>query len=295
MFRTVRLARRVVLSCSLVCGLIAFSEASAVAQNVRPPNRPPQMQREPVKAAGSIKEAMGGMLHVIGAGGDQWLVRLDPQPRSVSFMGTAEESWLQPGMLVRFTGIMDRRGKILEPLSSLSVVSMRQGYVFGVSQEGAGAAAAGNEGPKLFEDPKPEKPVAPAKKPAGPVEPAAVMVIGRITSHKPGKLTIDAGTRKELKVELQEGAKISVDVADLSWAKAGDKVEIDGWAYPQQKQNVFAQEITVTASNPLVNEKKRPPPKDTDKDADKEGEVGEKNGKDGDKKPAEKPAEKAAN
>jgi len=242
---------------------------------------------EQVRAAGTIKDAGMGMLHVVGASGSQWLVKLDAQPQNISFMGSAEENWLQPGMLVRFNGIMDRRYKIAEPLSSLSVISMRPGYMFGITQEGL--ATAGNEAPKLFEDPKPERP-APVKKTVSANEPMPVLVIGRIASVKGGKLTIDAGTGKQLKVELQEKAKISVDVADLSWARAGDKIEIEGWAYPQQKMNVFARNVTVTATNPLVNEKKRPLPaaKDDDKEAEKKDTEKKDDEKDDEKKEADK-------
>lgn len=212
--------------------------------------------REPVRAAGTIKEAGGGLLHVVGAGGSQWLVKVEAQPQNISFMGTADDSWLQPGMLVRFSGLMDRRLRMTEPLSAVSVISMRQGYVFGVTQEGL--ATGGNDAPKLFEDAKPEKPAPVKKQPGSANEPMPVLIIGRIVQAKNGKLTLDVGTGKQMKVELAEKARISVDVADLSWARAGDKIELDGWAYPQQKQNVFAQNVTITASNPLSSEKKRP-------------------------------------
>lgn len=251
--------------------LAALCATTALGQNAKP-------MKENVRAAGTIKDAGMGMLHVVGAGGDQWLVKLEANPRNVSFVGTAEPSWLQPGLLVRFSGRIDRRGKLVDPIGMMSVISLREGYQIGIMPEGG----RGKDGPGLFEEPKPEK--TPVKKPAGPPEPIAILVIGRLTTIKNGKFTIDAGG-KQLKGELEEDARISIDVADLSWVRAGDKVELQGWAYPQQKNLVHAQDITITASTPLASDKKRPPTKEG-----KEGKEKDKE-KDKEKEPA-KPVEK---
>lgn len=260
--------------------------APVSAQNVPRPNLNPQVQREPVRAAGTIKDAAGGILHVVAPGGDQWFVKIDANPRSISFYGSADESWLRSGMLVRFSNRVDRRGKLLDPIDMLSVITLREGYRMGVNSE----SELSNNEDGLFQDAPAEKPM---PKKAGPAEPTPVVVIARLLTAKNGKLSLDAGTGKQIKVELADEAKISIDVADLSWAKPGDKIEIDGWAYPQQKMQVFARDVTVTAAAPLVGDKKRPPAKS--KEAPEGGAEGDEAGAKGAKpeeKPGEKPGEK---
>ena len=100
-------------------------------------------------------------------------------------------------------------------------------------------------------------------------------IVGRLVVSHGGSLSVQSG-RGALSFELAEGAKISVDMADLSLARPGQEVSIKGAASPRQPNMVQATEVTI----------KLPEVADADK-ADK----GDKADK---KEPAAKPEAKKA-
>ena len=231
----------------------------------------PQQQREPANGTGTIKGPAGGGMEVTAGGGERYLVQLDGQNPQVEYFGSAETSWLRPGLIVRFTATIDKRGKILEEVTQMDAITLREGYVIGVIFDNL---PANNDGAGLFQEPKPDKPV----KKAPPPDNVAVTIIGRLTEIKNGKFQVQI-PGKAIKGELAEGAKVSVDYTNLSLVRPGDKIEFQGWSPAGMKQFVFANRATVTAAEKLVGETKKRKP--TEKPDDK-----------ADEKPAEKPAEK---
>lgn len=272
-----RLASLVALSLFLVVTIAAFP---AAAQNRRPPGNNPQQQREPARGAGTIKGPAGAGMEVQTDGGDRYLVQVEQQSQQIEYLGSAEHSWLHPGLIVRFTAIVDKRGKIQEPISQIDAITMRDGYVLGVVIDNP---TNNNDGAGLFQDPKPEKP---AKKPTVPDNVPAT-IIGRLTEFKNGKFQVQI-PGKMIKGELAEGAKISIDYGNLSLVKPGDKIDFQGWSPAGMKQLVYANRVTVTATEKLVGETKKrgkPAEKPDDKKLD------EKVEKPAAEKPAAKPAE----
>ena len=155
-------------------------------------------------------------------------------------------------MGVRFTSKLDKRGKALEPISSLLVVTLREDYQPGVQSE---AAPVANPGSDLFTEPKDpkEKPVKKKKEPLA--ENQTYTVTGVLSSLKNGKFTVSAaGTT--ISGELAEKPKISFDITDFRYLQQGDKVQFSGMAYEEQKTIVWANSLTVTAAEPLMGEVK---------------------------------------
>jgi hypothetical protein len=253
---------------------LVVAATPVAAQNRRPMGA--EAQREPARGGGTIRgPAMGGM-EVVGAQGERFIVQLEPRAQQVEYAAAAETSWLHSGLLVRFTTVIDKRGRLLEPVSQLDVITLREGYQLGVQADSGFDASKESDG--LFEEAKPEKP---AKK-QPPAENMPVTVIGRLTEFKNGKFQVAVPGGRPLKGELTENAKVSVDYGNLSLVRAGDKIEFQGWSPAGMKQIVFANQVTVTAAKPLAGEVKKKPR--TDPNADK----------DDDAKPSEKPAEKSA-
>ncbi len=66
----------------------------------------------------------------------------------------------------------------------------------------------------------------------------------------------------QVAVELAEKVQIAFSLAEFSLVRAGDTVEVSGWAYPQQPNHVMASRLTITAAKPLgvedENAKKKP-------------------------------------
>lgn len=250
------------LACA-VLGLSCLATIPAAAQN-RPLVNP--MQREPARGAGTIKgPAMGGM-EVVAGGGERYVVQLEPQARQIEYVGSAELSWLHPGLLVRFSTVVDKRYRMTEPVSHFDVITMRDGYQLGLVTDSGGSN--NNEGGGLFQDPKPEKAEKPAKKAPVP-ESTPVTIIGRLGEVKNGKFQVSI-PGKTLKGEIAEGAKVSIDYGNLSLVRPGDKIDFQGWSPVGMKQLVYASSVTVTASEKLVGETKKKP-RVEDKDDEKPG------------------------
>ncbi len=208
-----------------------------------------QPETEKVKTSGTIKEVRNGLLHIVTESGDQYLVKPPAKPQDIVFNGSADPSWLKRGMWVQFAGRFDAKGQPVAPVSQVLVFSPRPEYKLGVERESGSNSALKN----LFSEEKPSD--------QPKVESASYLVTGRLTGIKSSALSVTAG-RTPVKVELAENARVSLDLADLSLVREGDKVSIDGWNYPAKKQEIYATKITVTAAEPIG--KKSLPDKDED-------------------------------
>ena len=265
--------RRVLWLGSAVVLAVVCVAGTAEAQNR--PNRPmgnAPMNREPAQGGGTIKGAAMGGLEVHASGGDRYLVQIEPQARMVEYLATAEPSWLAPGMLVRFTATVDRRGKILEPIGQLEAITLRDGVQLGVVSDMGDGGGIGEEGAALFQEAKPEKKE--KKKVPPPKDSGTWTFVGRLTEAKNGRVSI-AVPGKLLKGELSENVKISVDYGNLSLVKPGDQITFQGWSPIGRKQFVMASSVTVTSPEKLVGATKKKPKPDSDGEADKAGEKGE--------------------
>jgi len=124
-----------------------------------------------------------------------------------------------------------------------------------------------------------------------------------------GEVTVNAAGA-QVKFNLAEECKITVDLNDISFVSAGDKAVVQGYAFKGQMGEGWASKIEVTAANPLTDgSKKKPakPVKETksaakgakgekaekgDKEENPAEEKKEEPKKDGDSKGAEKPDSK---
>jgi hypothetical protein len=228
----------------------------------------PNVPRENLSASGVIKGARGNVLQMQTAEGEAWLIQVQPnRPWDVTFTGPAEASFVKPGMLVQFSTKLNRRGQADEPVTQLTIFTMKEGYQLGVLSDvaiGGGGASSG-----LFEEPQEKPKEKPAKVKLD--ENTVYRVAGQITKiSRTGEMTINAGGTS-VKAELAEDAKVSVDVNDLAYARPGDKVEVRGWYIAGNKGQAVGNQIAVSAAEPLAGPKKKGPPgaKSTDDAAEK--------------------------
>jgi len=218
----------------------------------------PNIPRENLSASGVLKGARGQVLQMQTDAGQNWVIQVQPnRPSDVTFTGAAEPAWVRPGMLVQFSSKLSKRGQADEPITQLTVFTMKEGYQLGVLSD---TAIGGGEGASsgLFEEPM-EKPK--EKKAKVKVDENTVYrVAGQITKiSRTGEMTINAaGTT--VKAELAEDAKVSVDVNDLAYAMPGDKVEVRGWYVAGQTGQAVGNQVSVSAAQPLAGPKKKPLP-----------------------------------
>ncbi|MBC7855582.1 MAG: hypothetical protein IAF94_19300 [Pirellulaceae bacterium] len=261
------------------------------------------LEKDPLKASGTIKGVAPGVLQIATGEGDTWLLKLEAKPQDVTFSGTAEKSFLRPGMFVEFRAQVSKKGVVAEPVASLTVFTPSEGRPPGVDPDGAG----GGDG-ALFNEPKDEKKPEPKAKKSTRLQADDTIyrVAGAISKvGRAGDLTVSAGGA-QVKFNLAEDCKISVEVNDLSFVSIGDKITVDGWFLKGRPGEGAANKIEVTAANPLTDGSKKKPtklvkePKTPVKGAKGEkGERGDKEEKpaeekkDTEKKEAEKPEPKA--
>jgi hypothetical protein len=280
-----------------------LSSTSAIAQEEYGVRRQPQQEipREPLQCAGTVKQISRGVIGVVSDAGDQWLMQVDARPQDLSFTGSADATFVKPGMWIRFTTKLTRRGDAKDPIATAEIYTPREGFGVGVYPEGAGQGG-GEGGGELFGAPVEEKAKPKAKaEPKVRDEDVVYQVGGQVSKiSRLGELTINAGGTS-VKATLAEDAKISVDVADLSFLQAGDKIEVRGWYPAGTKGRAIANQVTASASQPLTDaSKKKKPIPSTEKPAaegdepkaDKPAEGEKKPGeaKEGEKKDGEKPA-----
>lgn len=244
-----------------VLAAIMFSFTAAQAQTpqewaaqlarLRQQGQRPNIQWENTDISGSIKAMSGSLVQVAAGGGENWIVQVDARPQDVVFQGAADPAFVKPGMLVEFKARLNKRGEAAEPVSSLTIFTVREGRGTGVAAEGGL-----NKGEAELFSSKPEEPA--KKGPKGKEEDALYQVAGQITKLSRGEMTLNcAGT--VVKADLAKDAKVMIDVNHLQFAQAGDKVEIRG-RYPMGQKNngqALATAITVIGSKPLGEPKKR--------------------------------------
>jgi hypothetical protein len=220
--------------------------AYGAGANRAAPNRPMPPQPMPVTVSGTLQQIKGGLLQVASATQEQYLVKVDPRHTKVQCTGTAEPDFLRSGLYVRFSGEFDNRGTGKGDLSELEIVTPSEIVRPGVVRDEPGGL-----------DEKPKKKV---KNEGG-----KFLVVGQIRSIKNGQLLVAAPTVPTgLKVNVAAGAKINVDVNDVTLAQQGDEIEVKGNlvqpAQNGQPGQVVASEVTIKLAKPLsaLSKKKVP-------------------------------------
>ena len=217
-------------NCLLALSVVACLTAPAFAQ--------PRPKGEPVKTSGTIKGGSRGILLVTSDQGDQFRVKAPTRTDYVKFIGSAHPSWLKRGMFVAFVGKFDKKGNAVARVSEMEVFTPSKETKIGAIRDSGLGGSAKN----LFSsDDEPKKPV-----PEG----VTLKITGRVVAAKSGKLTVQAG-RTSFKVQLSDNANISVDVKGLQFLRAGDKVSIEGQYLPQQRRDIVATRLTISAAEKL--------------------------------------------
>lgn len=240
------------ITCGIMVLLTVFATSFARGQEGLP--------RENVVAKGIVKGVRPGLLAIVNEQGEQWLVKAPDRPQSISFVASANRSWLRPGMLVKFKNTFDAKGRPAALVRQLEVISLRADTQLGLIPDAKfGGGAAG-----LFTSDEPEK------KRSAP-ETMSFTIVGTLRGFKDGNMLVAAGGTP-VQSQLDEKASISVDVSDYSLAREGDSVQVNGWYYLGHRDRVFSTQLSISSKQKLgpeegTNKKptsKKPSPKDDD-------------------------------
>ena len=170
-------------------------------------------------------------------GTDDWVINLSPDA-TVTVTGTAEPEYLHGGVFVKFSGDLDKKGTTVQK-------EVEQIEVF---------TPTGKGGVGVFDGSGAE-----AKAVTKPAEGTVYELRGRVTTFKPGELTLMVGTKK-MTAKTSLTLVVNVNSTDLSLAQSGDAVRVTGWYSPQQKPNATnmtpgyaeAGTVMVTLAKPLA-------------------------------------------
>ena len=225
------MAARVRFFCAVLAASLAASSAAVIAQV-------PGVHS--LEASGTLEAVRGNVLEVKTPMLEIWHVQIDPQAK-VQVNGTAELDYLRPGLAVRFSGEIDKKGNLQGEVKDLEIFTPRKGDL-GLFETGAA------------EDAKPVRNAG-----AG-----SYQIRGKISKLKDGEITVTAG--KKVTGKLASDAKVTVNVSEVTYAQPGDGVKVQGQYNDPNRPNAerripgraIASEVSITLAKPLVSKFKKP-------------------------------------
>lgn len=204
----------------------------------------PRGNTETVQVLGKVLGMQGNVLQVANADTkQQWLIKMPQETSGIHLLGTARPTFLQPGMMVRFSGLFDSKGNSRAPIEKLEIFTplpVKEGMLAETQQFGV-FPEAGFGVQFLQESP-------PANQPKSDV--ASYVVVGQLRGLRKGEILVAAGPAL-VRTTLSEKAEILLDIADYRWVRAGDEIEANGWSYPHLKTHVVATRVTIRTKEPL--------------------------------------------
>jgi hypothetical protein len=237
--------RLAALSCLLLWLLICIP---ATAQNRRAlPGRPVhpgagnRVRPATLRTEGVVKAVRPGIVLMTTAKNENWAVSVPQKLEGIEYHATASPAWLKRNMDVRFSALLDRRGRAQQDVRELTVVTLRQGVAPGLMPEGAPADAQ-----------------QPAQQQAGQrragrgrrLLAVPCLVVGRLLGIRKRTMVVMAGPHR-VEAPLAEDAEIKVQMNDYRLARPGDKVEVSARYYPNQPGRAVGQRLVITAARPL--------------------------------------------
>ncbi|MCA9265315.1 MAG: hypothetical protein KDA60_15750 [Planctomycetales bacterium] len=198
-----------------------------------------------LKGKGELMDFRPGFLQVKDKEENVWILKVEAKPEDIVVEGTAEASWLQPGMFVRFTAQLSKKGQAEAPIEKLTVYTPRPDYVTGVIEEP-------NEGaPFVFgEEPAAEKKKTPNA--------SSYLVAGQLVRVNGNEILVNANGPR---VTATIAAEPEIDVellGDYSMVRKGDTVSFKGRAF--QLGQAVVDKVEVKATEPFKAAEQPEPP-----------------------------------
>jgi hypothetical protein len=220
--------------CWILLAALAAGVSSAQAQQPQPP--------QALDESGFVEAVSGNTLIAKLGKTLQWQVIVGPET-AVSVSGTAEPSYLQSGLSIKFSAPLEKKGAVVSK-------EIEQIEVF---------TPTGKGGIGIFDPNSPDKPVRTVN------DGTTYEVRTKVVSFKPetNELTVTIGGKK-VTAKTSPSLAISVNSGDVSLAQEGDGVAVKGTYDPQRRPNpqtqapgyIEAQSVKVTLSKPLAVAKK---------------------------------------
>jgi preprotein translocase subunit YajC len=210
-----------------------------------PQQRQQQLQQQQLQQAmtavdvsGTIGAVAPGRIQVLSDSNENWIIALSPKTK-VQVSGEASADFLRPGMFVQLKAEVDKRGVAADKIEELTIVTPSQQKTPGVFSK------PGGEG------------VTPDGFPAGKAAAGGSSTVrGKIASIKKNKLQIQVDKGMVI-CELSDNPKISIDLADYSMARIGDKIKAQCLKMAGASGPVQAMQVKIDLAGPLGEKKKK--------------------------------------
>jgi hypothetical protein len=200
------------------------------------------LQMPLVDVKGTVDEVENGVLKV-KCEDQQYIVKIVPNFSHVQCNGTADRSFLRPGVLVKFEGEFDKKGQAKTPVEELTIVSESE-----TSQPGIHGDAPADEVEEQRGNRKGQS--------------ETYVVVGTIKMIKDTQMQVVAEEEKPIRVQLAKDAEIKVEVDDYTLASIGDEIAVKGRQavapLGQQPGQIYAEDVTITLAKPLESDSKAP-------------------------------------
>jgi hypothetical protein len=202
---------------------------------------PNQAEPKSWEGEGTVEAVQGGAVKLTSSRQELWIAKTVPGQSKVLVEGTAEPDFLRPGLSVKLSGTIDKKGTLDGEIAALEIFSPHGKGDIGLFLSGEDKPAR-NPGPGTYD------------------------IRGKVASFKEGLLTVTAGG-KRITGKLADAAEIKVNLDQLSFAQQGDAIRVKLWfaegagPNPQQQRpgDAVAEEITITLAKPLTGTKKPAP------------------------------------
>jgi hypothetical protein len=190
---------------------------------------------------GTLDEIRGNYVKFRDSKENVWVLAVQPGQTAISIEGTADASFLRPGLVVELTGTVNDKLAIEEPIEDIEVISSK------------GRLSSG-----LFSPDEDDENAKPLKKP----EVGKYRIRGRLaTVGKEGQLMVVAGRFKITGTLGDEPkVKLTFDGNDTSRTRFGDTLKVNAWYVDAWKPNpalmrfgkAVAKEVKITLSDPTA-------------------------------------------
>ncbi len=213
-----------------LCGLLLWAAGSTTSAQFP---EPPRLRFED---KGTLEVVHSDVMQIRDSKSEAWLLSIGRDTK-ITVEGMAERECLRPGVFVKFTAEIDKKGSLKKPLAEIEITSA----------PGRGSLGLFPADDKA--DPKPLKALA-----AG-----SYVIKGKLASLKDGDLLVMAGRHKISGEVSKDELAVKLTTDDVSLAQAGDEVKVSAYYFDASRPNqtlarpgkAVAEEITITLAKPL--------------------------------------------
>jgi hypothetical protein len=219
-----------IFSAGLLALVVWTGGGAACAQFVAPQNS------LSFEDKGTLEAIQGNAMQIRDSKSEPWLLSLGPDT-IVTVEGDAERDCLRPGLFVQFTGKINKKGQLEEPLSEIEITSAQAKAAMGIF-------------PPDDTD---------GLKPVRALTAGSYLVKGKLATFRDDELLVIAGRHKITGAVSADELKVKLNLDDTSLAQPGDEVKVKAWYYDAgrpnlnlgRRGNAMAEEVTITLAKPL--------------------------------------------